>query len=72
MEKLQQLKPAFRKDGTVTAGNTCGRNDGASAVLLMTEQTARQNNLTPMAAVVDWAVCGVDPRGNGYRTYSGY
>ena len=62
MEKLKQLKPAFLKDGTVTAGNTCGRNDGASAVLLMTEQTARQNNLTPMAAVVDWAVCGVDPR----------
>ena len=62
MEKLQQLKPAFIKDGTVTAGNTCGRNDGASAVLLMTEQTARENNLTPMAAVVDWAVCGVDPR----------
>ena len=62
MEKLSQLKPAFRKDGTVTAGNTCGRNDGASAVLLMTEETARQNNLTPMAAVVDWAACGVDPR----------
>ena len=62
MEKLRQLKPAFLQGGTVTAGNSCGRNDGASAVLLMTEQTARQNNLTPMAAVVDWAVCGVDPK----------
>ena len=62
LEKLQQLKPAFLQGGTVTAGNSCGRNDGASAVLLMTEETARQNNLTPMAAVVDWAVCGVDPK----------
>lgn len=61
LEKLQQLKPAFKKDGTVTAGNACGRNDGASAVLLMTEQTANDEGIVPYAAILDWAAVGVPP-----------
>ncbi|MDS9471579.1 thiolase family protein [Sporosarcina pasteurii] len=60
-EKLQQLKTVFKRDGTVTAGNTCGRNDGAAAVLLMTEGKAKDLNLNPMAAVIDWVTVGVDP-----------
>ncbi|WP_153731763.1 thiolase family protein [Sporosarcina obsidiansis] len=61
IEKLGKLKPAFKKDGTVTAGNACGRNDGASAVLLMTESTAQEYSLVPRAAVVDWVAVGVPP-----------
>ncbi|RNF40218.1 thiolase family protein [Planococcus salinus] len=61
LDKLSQLKPAFRAGGSVTAGNACGRNDGASAVLLMKESTAEQQSLTPKAAVVDWAAVGVPP-----------
>lgn len=60
-EKLQQLPPVFKEGGTVTAGNACGRNDGASAVLLMTESAAERHHLHPLAAIVDWAVIGVDP-----------
>ncbi|WP_077211758.1 thiolase family protein [Bacillus dakarensis] len=61
LEKLAALKPVFKKDGTVTAGNACGRNDGAAAVLVMTAQKANELNLTPMARVVDWAAVGVSP-----------
>ncbi|MEW9502063.1 thiolase family protein [Jeotgalibacillus marinus] len=61
IEKLAQLKPVFKKDGSVTAGNACGRNDGASAVLLMSEFTAKTQSLTPLAAVVDWMAVGVPP-----------
>ncbi len=61
LDKLGQLKPAFKKDGTVTAGNACGRNDGASAVLLMSESAAQEQSLTPRAAIVDWAAVGVPP-----------
>jgi len=60
-EKLAKLKPAFRKDGTVTAGNACGRNDGASAVVLMTEENAKAKGLKPLARIVDWAAVGVSP-----------
>jgi acetyl-CoA C-acetyltransferase len=60
-EKLSQLKPAFRKSGTVTAGNACGRNDGAAALVLMTESKAKELNIMPIARVVDWAAAGVSP-----------
>lgn len=60
-EKLATLKPAFRKGGSVTAGNACGRNDGAAAVVLMTEETAEANGVKPLARIVDWAAVGVSP-----------
>jgi 3-oxoadipyl-CoA thiolase len=61
LEKLAALKPAFREGGTVTAGNSSGINDGAAAVLVMSESKARALNLTPLARVVATAVAGVDP-----------
>ncbi|WP_191565880.1 thiolase family protein [Metabacillus idriensis] len=60
-EKLAQLKPAFRKSGTVTAGNACGRNDGAAALVLMTESKANELKIKPLARVIDWAAAGVSP-----------
>jgi acetyl-CoA C-acetyltransferase len=59
--KLASLKPAFRKDGTVTAGNACGRNDGAAAVVLMTAEKADELSLMPIARIVDWTQAGVSP-----------
>lgn len=61
MEKLAALKPAFAKDGTVTAGNASGINDGAAAVLLASEQAVQQFRLKPSARIVSMAVAGVDP-----------
>ncbi len=61
MEKLAALPPAFKKDGTVTAGNACGINDAAAAVILMTTEKARELGLKPMARIVSYAVAGVDP-----------
>lgn len=61
LEKLAGLKPAFAKDGTVTAGNSSGINDGASALLLASEYAVKLFNLQPMARVVSMAVAGVDP-----------
>ncbi len=61
MEKLSRLKPAFEKDGTVTAGNSSGINDGAAAMLLASEEAVKKYNLQPMASVVSMAVAGVDP-----------
>ncbi|WP_404328974.1 thiolase family protein [Mesobacillus maritimus] len=61
IEKLATLKPAFRKGGSVTAGNACGRNDGAAAVVLMTEETADAKGVKPLARIVDWAAVGVSP-----------
>ena len=61
IEKLTQLKPVFKKEGTVTAGNACGRNDGASAVLLMSESAAKKQSLSPRVAIVEWAAVGVPP-----------
>ncbi len=61
MEKLSQLKPAFVKDGTVTAGNSSGINDGAAAMLLASEEAVKKYNLAPMAKVMSMAVAGVDP-----------
>lgn len=62
MEKLANLKPAFKSNGTVTAGNSSGRNDGASAILLMSEDKAKELGLTPMAYVRTVDGVGVDPR----------
>lgn len=61
-EKLAGLKPAFNRDGTVTAGNASGINDGASAVVVMSGDRLRERGLTPLARVVSYAVAGVDPR----------
>jgi 3-oxoadipyl-CoA thiolase len=60
LEKLSSLKPAFAEDGTVTAGNSSGINDGAAALLLASEEAVKQFNLTPMARVVSMGVAGVD------------
>jgi acetyl-CoA acyltransferase len=62
METLGKLRPAFRKDGSVTAGNASGLNDGAAAILMASEQGLKDQNLTPMARVVSAAVAGVEPR----------
>jgi 3-oxoadipyl-CoA thiolase len=61
LDKLSQLKPAFAKDGTVTAGNSSGINDGAAAMLLASETAVKKYNLSPIARVVSMAVAGVDP-----------
>jgi 3-oxoadipyl-CoA thiolase len=62
LEKLGALKPAFRKDGTVTAGNAAGINDGAAALVIASEQKARELGIEPLGAFVGSAAAGVDPR----------
>ena len=62
LETMQKLRPAFDKEGTVTAGNASGLNDGAAAVVLMTEDEAQRRGITPLARVVSWATAGVDPK----------
>lgn len=62
LESLAVLRPAFKKDGTVTAGNASGLNDGAAALLIASEQAVIQNNLKPIARIVGAAVAGVEPR----------
>lgn len=62
LEALARLKPAFRKNGSVTAGNSSGLNDGAAAILLMSEAKARQLGLKPLARIVSMAAAGVPPR----------
>ena len=61
LEKLANLKPAFVKDGTVTAGNSSGINDGAAAMLLASADAVKKYGLTPVAKIVSMAVAGVDP-----------
>ena len=61
IEKLAQLKPSFKKDGTVTAGNSSGINDGAACLILASESVVKEMNLTPIARVVSSAAAGVDP-----------
>jgi acetyl-CoA C-acetyltransferase len=61
MENLAKLKPAFDKDGTITAGNASSINDGAAAVVLMEERAARDRGLKPIAKLIDYAVAGVEP-----------
>ena len=61
LEKLAGLKPAFVKEGTVTAGNSSGINDGAAAMLLASEDALKKYDLKPMAKIVSMGVAGVDP-----------
>ncbi|HXT05989.1 MAG TPA: acetyl-CoA C-acetyltransferase [Roseiarcus sp.] len=60
-EALAKLRPAFAKDGSVTAGNASGINDGAAALVLMTAAEAEKRGVTPLARIVSWATAGVDP-----------
>jgi acetyl-CoA C-acetyltransferase len=60
-EGMAKLKPAFSKDGSVTAGNASGLNDGAAALVIMSADEAKRRGLTPMARIVSWATAGVDP-----------
>ncbi|MFZ5596465.1 MAG: thiolase family protein [Bacillota bacterium] len=66
LEKLSKLKPTFRKDGTVTAGNASGLNDGAAAVILMTATRAREMGLKPLGRIAGFARAGVEPDLMGY------
>jgi acetyl-CoA C-acetyltransferase len=61
VEALGKLRPAFSKDGSVTAGNASGINDGASALVLMGADAAAKRGITPLARIVSWATAGVDP-----------
>lgn len=61
IEGMQKLRPAFDKEGSVTAGNASGLNDGAAAVLLMRESEATRRGLQPLARIASWATAGVDP-----------
>ena len=61
LEALKRLKPVFKKDGTVTAGNASGINDGAAAVTLMTAEEAEKRSLERLVTIKSWASCGVDP-----------
>ena len=60
-EVLAKLRPAFAKDGTVTAGNASGINDGAAALVVMSAAEAQRRGITPLAKIVSWATAGVDP-----------
>lgn len=61
LDSVTKLRPAFQKDGTVTAGNASGINDGAAVVVLMTLEEAKKRGLTPLARIASWAHAGVDP-----------
>ncbi|HVM79409.1 MAG TPA: acetyl-CoA C-acetyltransferase [Stellaceae bacterium] len=61
LDTLQKLRPAFDKNGTVTAGNASGINDGAAAVVLMSDKEAARRGVKPLARIVSWATAGVDP-----------
>jgi acetyl-CoA C-acetyltransferase len=62
LERLKGLRPAFKKDGSVTAGNSSGINDGAAALLVSSDTKARELGIKPLAKVVSYATAGVDPR----------
>jgi acetyl-CoA C-acetyltransferase len=62
VEAMAKLRPAFEKDGTVTAGSASGINDGAAAVVLMTAKQAEKEGLKPLARIVSWGQAGVDPK----------
>ena len=61
LEAMAKLRPAFTKDGTVTAANASGINDGAAAIVVMTAAEAAKRGITPLARIVSWATAGVDP-----------
>ncbi len=69
MEKLANLRPAFKADGTVTAGNSAPLNDGASALLLTTANHADSLDVKPVAEILGYAECGIDPNVMGYAPY---
>lgn len=69
LDKLAKLRPSFKENGTVTAGNSAPLNDGASALVMMTEERAKQLGMTPMAEVLGYAECGIDPTVMGYAPY---
>ncbi|SFB26614.1 acetyl-CoA C-acetyltransferase [Rhizobium sp. NFR07] len=62
LDAMAKLRPAFDKEGTVTAGNASGLNDGAAAVVLMTEEEAQRRGIQPLARIASWATAGVDPQ----------
>ena len=66
LEDLQKLKPVFKKDGTVTAGNSSGLNDGAAAILIMKREKANELGLKPMAKLINFSVAAVEPEYMGY------
>ncbi len=70
MEVLGKLRPAFKEDGTVTAGNAASLNDGASALVLMSESAAKRLNVKPLAVIDGYAEAGCDPDYMGYAPYS--
>ena len=61
LERLMKLEPSFKNGGTVTPGNASGINDGAAAVVLMSNHEAKKRDLKPLARIISWATCGVDP-----------
>jgi acetyl-CoA C-acetyltransferase len=61
LDAMAKLKPAFQKDGTVTAANASGLNDGAAVLVVMSAAEASKRDLTPLARIASWATCGVDP-----------
>ena len=61
LDRLQKLKSSFMENGTVTPGNASGINDGAAAVVLMEQNEAKKRNIDPLAKIISWATCGVDP-----------
>jgi acetyl-CoA C-acetyltransferase len=61
LQALEKLRSVFRDNGTVTAGNSCGRNDGAAAMVVMTSEKAKTLGLKPLAKIVDWSTAGVSP-----------
>ncbi|MCM3740266.1 acetyl-CoA C-acetyltransferase [Oceanobacillus luteolus] len=65
-EKISSLRPSFKKDGSVTAANASGINDGAASVIVASERAVKQNGLKPLAEIVSWAVAGVDPTIMGF------
>lgn len=66
LERLAKLKPVFKENGTVTAGNASGINDGAAAVVIMSEEKAKALGVSPMARIVSYAIAGVDPKIMGW------
>ena len=69
MEVLSKLKPIVKADGTVTAGNSCGLNDGAAALVLMSEKKVKETGLVPMSRIIDITTAALDPAIMGYGPY---
>ena len=69
MEVLAKLRPIVKPDGTVTAGNSCGLNDGAAALVLMSEKKVKETGLKPLARIIDITTAALDPAIMGYGPY---